>query len=568
MPTLTESKIEEFAIGLFEQLGYSYLYGPDIEARSSFEEVVFVEQLRSAVYRINPKLPKDVCDEAVSQLLRIASPDVLANNEVFHRMLTEGISVSVHKDGSERGELVWLVDFDNPQNNDFTVVNQFTIIENNHNKRPDILLFVNGLPLVVIELKNAADENATLQSAFRQIETYKNTIPSLFTYNALVVISDGLEARAGSLSAGFSRMMAWKSADGKAEASRLVSQLEVLIKGMLNKDTLLDLINSFTVFEKNKTEDKETGITTVKTVKKIAAYHQYYAVNKAVESTVRATGINLNDIYVLKEDPELYGLSSVKNQEVGDHKAGVVWHTQGSGKSLSMVFYVGKIVRTLSNPTVVVITDRNDLDDQLFGTFADCRQLLRQTPIQAEDREHLKSLLSVASGGVIFTTIQKFQPESGNVYEQLTDRSNVIVIADEAHRTQYGFKAKNVEVRNESDELIGLSKHIVEQDDAAKSLNLSEYEYAFYSAVADNNSTVELMGKEKLRELAVVLTETIRNNTTIDWEIKENVRAKMRVAIKRLLRRYGYPPDMQLLATETVIKQAELISSELVYKMS
>ena len=455
MPTLTESRIEEFAIGLFEQLGYSYLYGPDIEARSSFEDVIFVEQLRSVVYRINPKLPKDVCDEAVSQLLRIASPDVLANNEAFHRMLTEGISVSVHKDGSERGQLVWLMDFDNPQNNDFTVVNQFTIIENNHNKRPDILLFVNGLPLVVIELKNAADENATLQSAFRQIETYKNTIPSLFIYNALVVISDGLEARAGSLSAGFSRMMAWKSADGKAEASRLVSQLEVLIKGMLNKETLLDLIRSFTVFEKSKTEDKETGITTVKTVKKIAAYHQYYAVNKAVDSTVRATGINLNDICVLNEPPVNYGLKDVKEQPQGDHKAGVVWHTQGSGKSLSMVFYVGKIVRTLSNPTIVIITDRNDLDDQLFGTFADCRQLLRQTPTQADDREDLKKLLRVASGGVIFTTIQKFQPESGNLYETLTERSNVIVIADEAHRTQYGFKAKTVDVCNEADEVIG-----------------------------------------------------------------------------------------------------------------
>jgi type I restriction enzyme R subunit len=461
MPTLTESKIEEFAIGLFEQLGYSYFYGPDIAPdgvcpkRASFEEVVMTENLRSAVYRINPKLSQEVCDEAVSKLLRIASPDLLANNETFHRMLTEGIPVSVHKDGSERGELVWLVDFDNPQNNDFTVVNQFTVIENNHNKRPDVILFVNGQPLVVIELKNAADENATVQSAFRQIETYKETIPSLFTYNSVVVISDGLEARAGSLSAGFSRMMAWKSADGKAEASHLVSQLEVLINGMLNKETLLDLIRSFTVFEKSKTEDKNTGITTVKTVKKIAAYHQYYAVNKAVESTVRATGINLNDIFVLKEDPAVYGLKDVKEQPQGDHKAGVIWHTQGSGKSLSMVFYVGKIVRTLSNPTIVVITDRNDLDDQLFGTFADCRQLLRQTPIQAEDREHLKSLLSVASGGVIFTTIQKFQPESGNVYEQLTDRSNVIVIADEAHRTQYGFKAKTVEVHNEADEVVG-----------------------------------------------------------------------------------------------------------------
>ena len=461
MPTLTESKIEEFAIGLFEQLGYRYLYGPDIAPdgtnprRVSFEEVVMVESLCHAVYRINHTLPQEVCNEAINQVLRIASPDLLSNNETFHRMLTEGVSVSVHKEGAERGELVWLVDFDNPLNNDFTVINQYTIVENNHNKRPDILLFVNGLPLVIIELKNAVDENATVQSAFRQMETYKETIPSLFTYNSIIVISDGLEARAGSLSAGFSRMMAWKSADGKAEASRLVSQLEVLIKGMLNKDTLLDLIRSFTVFEKTKTEDKETGITTVKTIKKIAAYHQYYAVNKAVDSTVRATGINLNGICVLKEPPANYGLKDVKEQPKGDHKAGVVWHTQGSGKSLSMVFYVGKIVRTLSNPTIVIITDRNDLDDQLFGTFADCRQLLRQTPVQADDRETLKSLLRVASGGVIFTTIQKFQPESGNVYETLTDRSNVIVIADEAHRTQYGFKAKTVEVRNEADEVIG-----------------------------------------------------------------------------------------------------------------
>lgn len=461
MSILTESKIEEFAIGLFEQLGYRYLYGPDIAPdgtnprRVSFEEVVMVESLRHAVYRINHTLPQEVCNEAINQVLRIASPDLLSNNETFHRMLTEGVSVSVHKEGAERGELVWLVDFDNPLNNDFTVINQYTIVENNHNKRPDILLFVNGLPLVIIELKNAVDENATVQSAFRQMETYKETIPSLFTYNSIIVISDGLEARAGSLSAGFSRMMAWKSADGKAEASRLVSQLEVLIKGMLNKDTLLDLIRSFTVFEKTKTEDKETGITTVKTIKKIAAYHQYYAVNKAVDSTVRATGINLNDICVLKEPPANYGLKDVKEQPKGDHKAGVVWHTQGSGKSLSMVFYVGKIVRTLSNPTIVIITDRNDLDDQLFGTFADCRQLLRQTPVQADDRETLKSLLRVASGGVIFTTIQKFQPESGNVYETLTDRSNVIVIADEAHRTQYGFKAKTIEVRNEADEVIG-----------------------------------------------------------------------------------------------------------------
>ena len=459
MPTLTEFKIEEFAVGLLQSEGYRYLYGPDIAPdspdaqRASFEDVVLINSLRESVYKINHSLPKDVCDEAINQVLRIASPELLANNETFHRMMTEGISVSVHKDGAERGELVWLVDFENPYNNDFVAINQFTVIENGHNKRPDIVLFVNGLPLVVIELKNAADENATIQSAFRQIETYKNTIPSLFTYNSVVVISDGLESRAGSLSAGFSRMMAWKSEDGKAEASHLQSQLEVMIKGMLNPKTLLDIINSFTVFEKTKTEDKDTGIITIKTIKKIAAYHQYYAVNKAVESTMRASGINAE--FILEESPAKYGLKDVKEQPVGDHKAGVVWHTQGSGKSLSMVFYVGKIVRSLNNPTIVVITDRNDLDDQLFGTFADCKQLLRQTPIQADDRESLKNLLRVASGGIIFTTIQKFQPESGNVYETLTERNNVIVIADEAHRTQYGFKAKTVDVRNEADELVG-----------------------------------------------------------------------------------------------------------------
>lgn len=462
MTQLTESQIESFAIQLFEHLGYKSLYGPDIAPdgpnplRTSFEEVVLKESLRKAVRRINHELPAAVCEDAVNEVLRIASPDLLANNELFHRMLTEGVSVSVHQEGAERGELVWLVDFDNPLNNDFAVINQYTIVENGRNKRPDLILFVNGLPLVVIELKNAADENATLQSAFRQVETYKKAILSLFTYNELIVISDGLEARAGSLSAGFSRMMAWKSADGKAEASRLVSQLELLIQGMLNKETLMDLVRSFTVFEKTKTEDLKTKITKIETVKKVAAYHQYYAVNKAIESTIRATGINKWCDGPMRESPKNYGLKDVKSQPIGDRKAGVIWHTQGSGKSLSMVFYVGKVVRMLNNPTIVVITDRNDLDDQLFGTFADCKQLLRQKPVQAEDGEKLKGLLSVNSGGVIFTTIQKFQPEEGkNVYETLTERSNVIVIADEAHRTQYGFKAKTVEVKNEADEVIG-----------------------------------------------------------------------------------------------------------------
>ena len=460
MTKLLESDIEQLAIERLEAKRWNYLYGPDIAPdgetpmRTTLEEVVLKEVLAKAVKRLNPTLTDDVRDEAIKTVLRIASPDTLANNEAFHRLLTEGVPVSTYQDGMERGERVWFVDFEDPWNNEFTVVNQFTIIENGHNRRPDVLLFVNGLPLVIIELKNAADENATIESAYRQIETYKQLIPSLFTYNELIIISDGLEARAGSLSAGFSRFTAWKSEDGEHIASPMMSQLEVLINGMLEKDTLLDIIRSFTVFEKQKTEDLKTGITTIKTVKKIAAYHQYYAVNKAVESTLRATGINLGGDKVA-ESPANFGFKTVKEQTVGDHRAGVVWHTQGSGKSLSMVFYTGKIVQRLNNPTVVVITDRNDLDDQLFDTFAGSRQLLRQTPVQAENREHLKSLLKVNSGGVIFTTIQKFQPETGNVYEQLTDRCNVIVIADEAHRTQYGFKAKTVDVRNEADEVIG-----------------------------------------------------------------------------------------------------------------
>lgn len=460
MTKLLESDIEQMAIELLQTKRWEYLYGPDIAPdgetpmRTAFDEVVLREKLERAVMRLNPSVKEEVRDEAIKSVLRIASPDTLANNEAFHRLLTEGVPVSTYQDGMERGERVWLVDFEDPWNNEFTVVNQFTIIENGHNRRPDVLLFVNGLPLVIIELKNAADENATIESAYKQIETYKQQIPSLFTYNELIIISDGLEARAGSLSAGFSRFTAWKSEDGENIASPLMSQLEVLINGMLQKDTLLDLIRSFTVFEKQKTEDLKTGITTIKTVKKIAAYHQYYAVNKAVESTLRATGINLGGNKVA-ESPVNFGFKTVKEQAVGDHRAGVVWHTQGSGKSLSMVFYTGKIVQCLNNPTVVVITDRNDLDDQLFDTFAGSRQLLRQTPVQAESRDHLKSLLKVNSGGVIFTTIQKFQPETGNVYEQLTDRCNVIVIADEAHRTQYGFKAKTKDVRNEADEVIG-----------------------------------------------------------------------------------------------------------------
>lgn len=471
MTRITEHSIEDFAIKLLEHLGYEYIYAPSIAhdgenpERSSYEEILLTHRLAEAVRRINPTVPPTAQEEAIKEIQRIHSPELLTNNESFHRLLTEGIKVSYQKDGQQRGDLVWLIDFNTPENNDFIVANQFTVIEDGVNKRPDVILFVNGIPLVVIELKNAADENATIKSAFRQIETYKAVIPSLFTYNAFTIISDGLEARAGTLSSGMSRFMAWKSADGKEEASHLVSQMETLINGMLNKETLLDLVRHFIVFEKSKKEDAKTGVTTISTVKKLAAYHQYYAVNRAVESAMRATGYTLEKSLsrlggktptsMVMESPESYGVAGVKSQPKGDRKGGVVWHTQGSGKSLSMVFFTGKIVLALDNPTVVVITDRNDLDDQLFDTFASSTQLLRQEPKQIENRNDLKVKLQVASGGVIFTTIQKFSPEEGNVYETLSERENIVVIADEAHRTQYGFKAKTVDEKDEHGNVIG-----------------------------------------------------------------------------------------------------------------
>ncbi|MDQ1338943.1 MAG: type restriction enzyme subunit, partial [Campylobacterota bacterium] len=437
MTKITENEIELFAIELLEKLGFEYIYAPSIAPdsetpmRESFADVILKDKLQNALTAINPTLDYDLIEYAVKQCQRLRTTELLTDNETFHKMLTEGITVEVQRDGVTRGEIVKLIDFDNVSNNDFVVSNQFTIVENGINKRPDLILFVNGLPLVVVELKNPVDENATIGSAYKQIQTYKSVIPSLFTYNAFCIISDGLEAKAGSISADLSRFMSWKSSDGKSEALKLVSHMETLINGMLNPITLLDLIRNFIVYEKSTKVDSKTHLTTIETVKKLAAYHQYYAVNKAVERTTQASSIN------------------------GDKKGGVVWHTQGSGKSLSMVFYTGKIVLSLNNPTILVITDRNDLDDQLFDTFASSQSLLRQEPIQALNRDHLKSLLKVASGGVIFATIQKFSPKEGNIYDELSDRRNIIVIADEAHRTQYGFKPKTVDEKDKDGNVIG-----------------------------------------------------------------------------------------------------------------
>ena len=423
MTPIFESDVEEFVIELLQGQKFEYLSPEEQEEeRKDLSEVVLKERLKKAIDELNPTIPDEAKEQALRQVLNLPSQNLTSNNEAFHRMLTEGIEVEYLVEGNIRGDKVKLIDFEEIANNEFLACNQFTVIENNINKRPDVVIFINGLPLVVIELKNPADENATVAKAFTQLQNYKNAIPSLFNYNGLLIASDGLDAKAGTISSDFGRFAAWKSVDGVREDKATVPQIETLIKGMLRKDILLDLIKQFIVFEKTKKEDNKTGQSFVVTVKKLAAYHQYFAVNKAVERTISAT-----------------------SQE-GNRKAGIVWHTQGSGKSLSMVFYTGKIVLKLNNPTIVVVTDRNDLDGQLFDTFAGCRGLLRQEPVQAENIPHLKTLLKTAGGGIVFTTIQKFSPEEGQtVYDLLSERKNIVVIADEAHRSHYGFKSKNIE---------------------------------------------------------------------------------------------------------------------------
>lgn len=460
MNKITETDIELLAVDELEKLGWFYLYGPQIACdgefpeRDNFQDVILKERLKAAIARINPDVQPQGQEEAFYKVLRVATTDLLQTNEIFHDFITNGITVEVNTLEGTRGDKIFLLDFENQQNNEFVVVNQFTVIENHQNKRPDLVLYINGIPLIVIELKNPADEKATAEKAYTQLQNYKNAIPSLFHFNAFLVVSDGLEAKSGTISAAFSRFMAWKTKDGKLEASHLESQMITLIQGMLNKDTVVDLIRHFIVFEKSKHEDPKTKLTTVETIKKIAAYHQYYAVNKAVESVIRASGVKPGS--QVNEDPAKYGLPSVQNQPVGDCKGGVVWHTQGSGKSLSMVFFTGKMVLKLNNPTIVVITDRNDLDEQLFDTFASCRSLLRQEPTQASDRNDLINKLKVAGGGIVFTTVQKFFPDEDEInFPKLSERSNIVVIADEAHRTQYGFEAKVRYIKDEQGKEVG-----------------------------------------------------------------------------------------------------------------
>lgn len=438
---LNEETVELAALEWLSELGFDTTFGPDIAPgepraeRSGYDDPLLPGRLRAALEAINPDVPLAAIDEAIRKLQRTDSQSLVLNNHVFHQMLTEGIDVTYRINGQVKHRKVWLIDFDYPENNDWLAVNQFTVTGVNMvtmsrtNRRPDIILFVNGLPLVVIELKNPADQSATIRRAYNQIQTYKDDIPALFDYNAALVIADGPEGRLGTLTAGWEWFKPWRTIEGDILAPPEQLQLEVLIKGVFERHRFLDILRHFIVFETNGGQVE----------KKIAAYHQYHAVNRAVERTVEAAS------------PQ------------GDRKVGVVWHTQGSGKSLSMLFYAGKIIQhvNMDNPTLVVLTDRNDLDGQLFDTFAAGHELLRQAPKQAQSRAHLQRLLQVASGGVVFTTIQKFRPEGqAAVYPMLSDRHNIVFIADEAHRSQYGFDAHMVRNEDEAYLAYGFAKYV------------------------------------------------------------------------------------------------------------
>lgn len=440
MTKISENHIEELVIQTLQRKGYQYItpakLDPDESGalRERYNDVVLFDHLHAALVKINPSTSLGSVANVLKEVERVNSQgDLIACNIYFQKLLTEGVDVTEMLNGQERTTKVWLVDATNPENNHWVVTHQLTIIEYGQNKRPDVIIYLNGLPVIVVELKNAVDQSATIDKAYQQLKTYHAAIPSLFCYNLLEIISDGFEAKVGTITSDISRFMSWKTADGKALADRRTNELEVLMEGLLNKRTLLDLFLNFTVFENYKYEDTKTKNIQIGVTKKIAAYHQYYAVKKAVLSASKASA------------------------EGGNKKGGVVWHTQGSGKSLSMVFFTGMLVKELNNPTIVVITDRNDLDDQLFETFANCKQLLRQLPQQIESRHALvKELKNRKSGGIFFTTIQKFLPEDGgNKFDELSDRRNIIVLADEAHRTQYGFEAKTKYIKDQDGNIVG-----------------------------------------------------------------------------------------------------------------
>ena len=729
--------VEEAALDWFRALGYHVVGGPDQAPgphalRKSYADVMSASAVRGALRRLNSDLSEDALDDALRKLTQPAGTTLEARNRSFHRMLVDGVAVEYRAAGGAiRGAQVRVIDFDEPDANTWTAINQFTVTESGNTRRPDIVVFVNDLPLAVIELKNPADENATIWSAFQQLQTYKAELPSLFACNAVLAVSDGMQARVGTLSAGREWFKPWRTIDGQELAPAFYTELQVLVEGVFEKRRFLSLLRDFIVFE------DDSGAL----AKKMAGYHQFHAVQAAVGETLRAAALQ-EETRRIAETGGRYEAGRQPGGDPGDRRIGVVWHTQGSGKSLTMAFYAGRIIRepAMANPTVVVLTDRNDLDAQLFGTFARCQDLLRQPPVQAVSRADLRAKLAVEAGGVVFTTIQKFFPEEkGDRYPLLSRRRNIVVIADEAHRSQYDFidgyarhmrdalpnasfigftgtpielqdantravfgdyisvydiqravedratvpiyyesrlakltldererpkidpgfeeategeevdrreklktrwaqleaivgaerrlklvagdivahfdqrleamevrgmerrnlavellqkllkgelaarRRKNVvqarsfaemleqtlrryqnravEAAQVIEELIQLARDMREAGARGEHLGLSDDELAFYDALETNDSAVQVLGDETLRDIARELVDTVRRNVTIDWTLRENVRANLRRLVKRILRKHGYPPDKQEKATRTVLEQAEALSA-------
>lgn len=513
MALLSESVVEEASLDWFREIDYLVIGGADMQTganslRETYEDVLFPTTLHSALSRLNPELPLEAIDNAKCKLLNPDGQTLEARNRAFHRMAIDGVTVEFRgNDGKPRWDQVQVFDFDDPDNNDWIAVNQFTVSEGQHSRRPDIVVFVNGLPLAVIELKSPTDENATISSAWRQLQTYKKELPSLFVFNLALIISDGMGARIGSLTAGLEWFKRWRTIEGENLAPTFYPELQVLVEGVFERSRFLELLRDFTVFE-----DDSGAIE-----KKMAGYHQFHAVRVAVSETLRAAKLKQA---VQEEDLDPY---RKHGGDLGDQRVGVVWHTQGSGKSLTMVFYAGKIIRepAMGNPTVVVLTDRNDLDNQLFGTFSRCRQLLRQPPIQAVDREDLRAKLSVESGGVIFSTIQKFFPkEKGTRHVTLSERRNIVVIADEVHRSQYEFEdgfAGHMRDVLPNASFIGFTGTPIELRDANTRAVFGDYisVYDIERAVEDE-ATVPIYYESRLAKVA--LDEDGRSRIDSDFE--------------------------------------------------
>jgi len=556
--SLNESHIEEATLEWLGELGYAIGHGPDMapgesaSERDSFSDVVLKGRLREAIHRLNPAIPEEAREEALRKVLRHETTSLIGNNRSFHHHLRDGVPVEYRRaDGSIAGDRVRLVDFADVKANDWLAVNQFTVIEGQHNRRPDVILFLNGLPLAVIELKNAADEEATIWSAFSQLQTYKAEIPSMMSYNEILVVSDGLQARIGSLTANQEWFKVWRTIEGDGDAPKSALELEVLIRGVFDPRRFLGLLEHFVTYE----EDPDNGAIH----KIIAGYHQFHAVNAAVEETIRASGMAEDGR--AKEDDGAYWSGPMEEGKPGDRRAGVVWHTQGSGKSFSMLFYAGRMARhpTMQNPTLIVLTDRNDLDDQLFGQFQRCHETLGQTPIQAESREHLRELLNRASGGVIFTTIHKFAAEKDSTNKALSERRNIVVIADEAHRSQYdlidGF-ARDMRDAVPNASFIGFTGTPIEKTDANTRAIFGNYisVYDIQRAVADK-ATVPIYYESRIAKLGLNASELPKLDKEFE-EItegeEEGSREKLKTKWAALEALVGDPKRIALIAKDLV----------------